>query len=87
MKLRDATHALLHAAAVYASFNTCTNEWHPTATVHSVPCSFPQKKSAEVKSLLNWPSPENFLATSSCFECNTYHIMALDWQKKERKKK
>ena len=27
--------------------------------------------------------PENFLATGDCFECNTYHITALGWLKKE----
>ena len=32
------------------------------------------------------PSPENSLATGSCFECNIYHITALGWLKKERKK-
>ena len=29
------------------------------------------------------PSPENFLATGGCFECNTYRVTAVGCLKKE----
>ena len=54
--------------------------------------SSPQKSAGSKLQLcskwsLKWPSPENFLANSGCFECNTYPVMVISWLKKERKKK
>lgn len=69
----------------------CTNEWHaPASTL--CPSVFPAKN-AGVKSQSHSKLsskrtlPESFLATSGCFEHNTYHVTVLDWLKKKKRMK
>ena len=66
---------------------TYTDKWHPTVntlcpTIESagVMSQLRSKQSAKA------PPSENFLATGGCFECNTSHVIALGWLKKEKKK-
>ena len=73
-----ATHSIRHPS-------TCTDKWHPTASTTLSHSLYRRKVYLQLRSkqIFVCTSPENFLATSGCFECKTYYIMALGWLKKE----
>ena len=77
-----------HALAVDASSAHVHRQNGVQQLIHSAPTI--EKRWSYVAVMLKTkckaPPPENSLATGGCFKCNTYHIKALGWLKKERKK-
>ena len=74
--LCGAAHITAVDASSFAHACMCVDKWCPTAST-LCPLNLPHKKIAEVrvtvmlKTKLNGPFSENFLATGGFFECNT----------------
>ena len=78
-------HGAAHTFAVDASSMHMHQQNGIQQLIHSAP-TIEKRWSYVVVTLTKAPCPENSLATGGYFEHNTYHVTALGWLKKERKK-